>query len=988
MKSDFTSRLKYGVSAIAVATILPFGIQASYAADDAAAEEEVTFEEVVVTGSRIKRKDIESISPITILGTEDIQMTGLTRMEDVLNSLPSLEAGQNSNIANGSSGTADLNLRGFGPDRTLVLVNGRRMQPGGIFSTAPDINQIASGLIQQVEVLTGGASTTYGADAVAGVVNFVMDKNFEGVRVSGGIAAYQHNNDNQFMQGLLRDNGFDVPSGSVTDGTQYNFDVTFGGSFADGKGHATVYANWRKQNEIRQGSRDYSAGALNGSGTDLGGSANAVIPNFFISPVLNVDTDLDGDGIIGAGETAGSTNFDEELFLTLQSDGSLADFTDNFYNFAPINHFQRPDERWATGAFVNYEINDHIKPYLEVNFSRDTTAAQIAESGTFFAEEYRVKCDSPLLSAAQQTQICGGFGLDTSPGTTDEIGVYIGKRNVEGGPRKDNLIHTGFRIVLGSEGEINDNWNYDASFLYASTNSSTTYQNDFFAPNITAAVDQVLDTDGQVVCASGGDCIPYRVFDFEGVTPEQAAGLTGTGILGGTTKEYVVNAFVTGELPFTMPTAENAVSVVFGVEYRKEVFQRIADKLFENGELLGQGGATASVDGAYDVREFFTEAVVPLVENVEFAKLLELELGFRQSGYETSADTSYATSTYKAGANWQIVDEVKVRGGYNRSVRAPNVVELFLPQTLGLWGGIDPCAGANATLTAAQCENTGLSASNFGKESLVSPAGQYNGFFGGNPELEPEVADTYNIGIVANPVEGLNLTVDYWNIKIKGVIGGVSPELAITQCGITADPVFCNLVQRSPSGSLWQGQVGRVVATQQNLGFEHQQGIDVTGSYVIDGFGGTFRADMVGTLLLMKEEEQLPGVASSFLDCKGLVTSDCGLPSPEWRHTARLSYSTDNWSLNTSWRYFGSVDNPDVDTGLNAGIAAQSYFDIAGSYDITENVTIDAGIRNIFDKEPPLIGDSLKGTEGNANTFAGYYDTLGRYLHANITAKF
>ncbi|WP_417624596.1 TonB-dependent receptor domain-containing protein [Paremcibacter congregatus] len=1024
MKSDFTSRLKYGVSALAVASTITFGVQAAYAADDAAAAEEVTFEEVVVTGSRIVRKDIQSVSPLAITDAQEIKFSGHTRIEDMLNSMPQIEASETGFLANGATGTASLDLRGLGSQRTLVLINGRRMQPGGINTNAADINQIPAGLIKQVDIATGGASSTYGADAVSGVVNFIMDKQFEGLKITGGISAYQHNNNNKYMQGLQSDAGFDFPKGSTFDGEQYNIEMAMGSAFADGKGHAVVYANYRKIKELRQESRDYASCALNGGGTACGGSGNAVVPNFDIYSVdpntgatisgyhrwtkkdvedgltttsmvgkLRIGGDglpgyLDDDGVRVAApwfptsltDPSGFADHDANTYDTLGSDSSIIGSSGNVYNYAPVNHFQRPDERFAAGAFLDYEINEYFHPYAEVMFSRDTTKAQIAESGTFFDEEYRISCSSPLLTAAQSAAICGTRGLTAN----DDFGVYVGKRNVEGGPRQDNLTHSAFRIVVGSEGQITDTWRYDASLTYGSTNSSTAYKNDFYAPNIKNALN-VEEVDGVVQCADpaarAAGCIPYDIFTYQGVTPEQANYLTATGVMTGQTSQLVANAYVTGDLPVSI--AEDPIQVVFGAEYRKETFERTSDQLFEEGLLLGQGGATASVDGSYNTKEFFTEAFIPLIQGVEFAQELSLELGFRISDFSTTG----SNSTYKIGANWQPIDEIKFRGSYARAVRAPNVLELFLPQTEGLWSGEDPCSGAAPELTEAQCALTGVKAGQYGNIS-ESPAAQYNSFDGGNPNLEPEVADTFTVGFVASPMDGLNISLDYWDIKISNLIDNIDQELAVTECGKTGNAVLCSLVTRAPNGSLWLGKAGRVTATNQNLGYTHQKGLDLVVDYQINAGEGTFNVDLVGTYLLGKFTQEIPDFAPSEYECKGKFGSNC-YPSPKWRHALRIGYdSNDFWRVTAKWRHYAKVVNEDAtETGINAAMAAQNYFDLTANFIATENIDVTMGVNNIFDKEPPIVGGRYSGA-GNANSYAGFYDTLGRYLHMSVTASF
>lgn len=923
---------------------------AAFSADEEAAEEDV--ERIEVTGSRIKRTDMESSSPVHITSSEEIKLSGFTRIEDMLNSLPMIEAGQTAFQSNGASGTASLDLRGMGASRTLVLVNGRRLQPGGVYSQSPDINQIPAALVKRVEVLTGGGSSTYGADAVAGVVNFVMDTDFEGFEFTVGAAGYQHDNNNSYIQNLMDEKNFDYPTGgSGIDGKSYNFDLTMGSDFADDKGHAVAYATYRKTNELRQEARDYSSCALNSAGTACGGSGNAIIPNFYLGGVSN-----------------GAFDWGNWDYLTLTEGSNFQPSVGNQYNYAPVNHFMRPDERISLGAFIDYEINENAHPFLEISYMNDRTVAQIAESGTFFAETYILPVSQ--LNADQQMYLSDNLGL----GPGDEFATYIGKRNVEGGPRSSNITSNSFRIVTGINGDINDNWFYETSFQYGVTNSTAAYLNDFFAPRIATAVNDEA-------CAADSECIPYDVFTYQGVTSEAAASLTGTAILTGHTTEMVLNGYVSGELDFTLPSADTPLAVVIGAEYREEKFSRLSDEVFAKGLLLGQGGATSSIDGKYDVTEIFGELSIPLVEDAAFAKSLTLELGGRYSDYNTSG----GEPTYKVALDWGITEDWTVRGSVNRSVRAPNVANLFSPQTQGLWGGSDPCAGATPAYTAAQCANTGVTASQYGNIT-ASPASQYNGLFGGNPELQPEVSDSIALGIVANPLDNLNFTIDYWDITVEEVIGSVGAERTVEQCGLTGDSAYCDNVVRSGSGSLWLGTAGYVQATSINLSSMNFAGVDVTANYTLEALGGTWTSSLVGTFMTKKEFEPLPGVPDATYDCVGNIDNGC-FAQPEWRHTAKLSYDMDTfWTASVIWRYYGEVSySEDTDELVGDGISAQSYIDLKAAFDVTDNVGVLVGVNNVLDEEPPMVGGTLS-TNGNA--IAGFYDTLGRYLHASVTVKF
>lgn len=949
---------------LATATVSALSATAVFAEEEAEDEEGDT--KITITGSRIKRTDIETASPVYVTSAEDIKLSGFTRIEDMMNSLPQIEASNTAFDANGATGTASVDLRGLGAVRTLVLVNGRRLQPGNLNSSSPDINQIPAALVERVEVLTGGGSSTYGSDAVAGVVNFIMKDDFEGIEVVFGASGYQHDNDNEFIQGLMEARGFEFPTGSSgVDGRANNIDVTMGGTFDGGKGHATAYVTWREVNELRQASRDYSSCALNNAGTVCGGSLNTIVPSFFIGDIDPV--------------TGGQDNYDLWT-LDPNSDGFLIPHDGTRYNYAPVNHFLRPDTRWTMGAFVNYEINEHARPYLEFMTMRDRTVAQIAESGTFFAAQYDLSIDNPLLSATQRQQIIDNFGI----GPGEDFSVYIGKRNVEGGPRASNIETNSNRVVFGVEGDINDIWSYDTSFQHNTTSSSVAYINDFFAPRIATAI----DANGQS-CADTAGCVPYDVFTFNGVTSEQAATLTGVGVRRGEIKETIAGGFVSGEFE-GLSSAEDPIGVVFGAEYRRSSFVNISDEVFEQGLLLGQGGATPSLGGKYTIKDVFSEVSIPLIQGAEGVESLILDLGVRYSDYER-VDSE---ATYKVGLDYMPIDGYKIRASYNRAVRSPNVSELFATQSNGLWNGTDPCAGIIAdgetpAQSAAQCANSGVTAAQYGNISL-SPASQYNGIFGGNPDLSPEIADTITFGVVANPMDNLNFSIDYFDIQIEDVIGSINAELMVTQCGLTGNASFCGNVTRGSSGSLWRGTSGFVTATNVNLGERHWTGIDVNANYSLEFSAGVLQFNLVGTLMDTKETEPLPGDAGSVFDCVDKVSVQC-FATPEWRHSLRASWqpADADWTVSAKWRYFGDVgyelgvDGPD--TLADGGLGQQSYLDLNFAMDINENVGFLVGVNNLFDQEPPLVGGTLG---SNANTVAGFYDALGRFLHASVTFTF
>ncbi|MFN4113918.1 MAG: TonB-dependent receptor domain-containing protein [Sphingomonadaceae bacterium] len=915
---------------------------------------------ITVTGSRIVQPNLDSSSPLAVTTAEEIGESGYTRLEDVLVTLPQIEAAQNAFISNGATGTATLDLRGLGSVRTLVLVNGRRMQPGSVNAVAADINQIPGALVRRIDVTTGGASSVYGADAVAGVVNFIMDTEFEGFQLDGGISYYMHDNGDTFVTDRALARGFTVPTDTAFDGRQINADLALGGKFGEG-GHAVVYAGYRKINAVFQGDRDHSVCALNAAGTACGGSGTTPVPNFFISPIVN-----------------GAADFDQELFLTLGSNNAFIPSVGNVYNFAPINYFQRPDERFTLGGFVNYEVSSAFNPYAEVMYMNNRSVAQIAESGTFFVEEYAIPCSSPLFTAAQSAQLCGGlFNLDPA---TDSVAVYVGKRNVEGGGRQNIIQHDSFRIVTGARGQISPNWNYDAYVQYGQSSLSDSYLNDFLLPAVGDALNVTRDGSGNIVCANpqSATCQPYLVFQNGAITPEAAASLGGTATRTGVTKQFLTSAYVTGDTGFGI--AQDNIAMVFGVEYRKEIYRAVSDFLYENGLLLGQGGATPSVEGKFDVAEFFTEANVPLVQGASFAQDLRLELGYRFSHYNVTGGSSTDTHTFKAQINWEVNDMFRLRGGYNRAVRAPNAPELFQPTSLGLWAGNDPCAGATPELTAAQCALTGVSAAQYGNVT-ASPASQYNAQFSGNLNLRPEKADTYTAGIVVTPTNSTSFSVDYYRIKMSNVIGIYPQEQLIRDCGLSGDADLCSRIVRSPSGDLWRGTAGFVVSANDNLAGRDFQGIDVAASARFPLGNGSLNLGLTGSYLLKKEYQDAP--TTTPYDCEGVFSTICYV-SPNWRHTFRVSWKAPEvFTITGKWRFMSSVDGPAANGATS--ISDYSWFDLAATADVTENFSLTLAANNLFDKNPPLVGGSFS---SNGNTYAGMYDTLGRYVSIQGSMRF
>jgi outer membrane receptor protein involved in Fe transport len=945
-------------------------------------------EKLTVTGSRLPvSPNLESTSPISIITAQDIKMENPVSIEHLLNAMPQVAADFGNNLANGATGTATVNLRGLGASRTLVLINGRRLPAGSPLFFATDINAIPVPLIQRVDIYTGGASAVYGSDAVAGVVNFIMNDRFEGVQFDIGHSFFNHQQGNglaEVIAGRAATNPsqFQVPGDVDSDGEVENYSVTLGGNFANGRGNATVFLGYERAKPVLQGSRDYSACATNSNATGFtcGGSSTS-FPGRFINNVTGASFTI--------ADTAGNVR-------------PFSAATDQF-NFAPYNFFQRPDERYLADFFAHYDIVPWARAYTEFQFHDDRTLAQIAPSGDF-GQQAILFADNPLLSASFK----GAFGITpTTPGD-----LTILRRNIEGGGRVDDLRHTSYRGVLGVKGDIPflKGWDYDVWYQMGKVVYQEKYLNDFSILRIGRALDVVAGPGGVPTCRSVVDasdplCVPWNIFALGGVNQAALNYLQTPGLQEGFTEQSVVGGTMSGDLGmygWRLPWAKDGIGVAFGAERRVEKLERHVDLEFSSGDLAGQGGPTPSVTGRYEVKEVYAEVKVPIIQDRQWAQLLSVNGSYRYSDYSTGK----TTDTYGIGAEWAPVKEVRLRGSYQQAIRAANIIELFNPQTLGLFAsGEDPCGNPNGppSATLAQCLRTGLPASQYGNPLLSSPAGQYNQLAGGNPNLDPEKAKTYTLGVVVQPMRNFNLTVDYWQIKIDNLISIIPSSLAIQQC--IANGQFCDLIHRGPTGSLWLPPPvgGFVTGTNINLSKEKTSGIDITANYNQPlGAWGNLGLNFQGTWLEKFVLEPVPGLGD--YDCAGLFGPTCGATSigvaPEWRHRLRGTWSTPwNVDVSATWRHINKVDvefsssNPQLNASFNpvdAELAARDYLDLAAMWAVTKNVTLWVGVNNVFDKDPPISNSTtIVGPPfGSGNTYPQMYDAMGRRIFISLSAKF
>ena len=1021
------TKLQYAVRAVLAAAAATAAGAPAYAQTAPAAASDTALQEVVVTGSRlaISPNDV-SISPVTSLTALDIQQTGLVRTEDLLNNLPQVIAEQSSGTSISSNGTSTVSLRGLGSQRTLVLVNGTRLAPGASLGATPstsssaDLNQIPADLIQRVDVLTGGASAVYGADAVAGVVNFILDTHFEGVKLDANYGFGRYENNHKDLLGYLAAAGDPAPDSTVDAG--FNKDISFvaGSNFADGKGNVTVYATYFKNSPAVGYQYDFAGCSLNTpstlpgpGGLKCGGSGTPATGRFALF-----------------GVNAGTGKFGQLTpAYAVQPSGTFSPYnSSDSYNYGALSFLQRAQDRYTAGSFLNYDITDKTNVYSSFMYSRNTSTADYGPSGLFSYTAAQIPCNNPLLTAQQVGIFCtpaliaeNHAGFPNTP--AGDITLYVGRRAVENGPRQDNYVSNSFRETIGVKGSWIDGLSYDM-YGQVGLNMIRDSQGGYvLTTNALNALNVVTDPKtGQPACAGALDgsaptCVPWNIFQKGGVTAAAANYISTPASYDVTVKEYIVDGSVTadfGKFGFKLPTAAEGPSMNLGAEYRSESYNFNPDFIFENGLNSGGNGAQAPIDGGFHVSEVFTEFRLPLLNNLPAAYDLSFEAGYRYSSYTSG----FNTNTYKFGVEYAPIQDVKLRAGYNRAVRAPSVGDLFAPAVIGAGGTADPCWGAVVGAVAgnptsgtvnghdfAFCSRTGVTASEWGTIT-PNPAAQINTSVGGNAALKPETADTFTYGLVFQPtfVPGLVASLDFYYIKISETIESLSSNTIINNCGLTGDGALCGLIHRGAgTGSLWFNNSNFVTATEENIGTVSTKGIDLASRYTLDvGSMGKVALSLAGTRLLNFFTEPLTNGPA--YNCAGYFGTTCDAPKPHWRHVLNTDWRTP-WlgaDLAVRWRYIGPTQSDRVSqdpqlsqtyyTGT-ARIGGYSYLDLSAAMPIgSTGIDLRVGVNNLTDKAPPIIANGnysdCPNSSCNDNTWVGTYDTLGRFLYAHVSVKF
>jgi outer membrane receptor protein involved in Fe transport len=985
--------------------------------------------QVMVTGSRIPvPANVESTSPMQIVTAQDVQLSGYTDTVDVISALPQMVISSASDFGNHSSpgaaagGIATADLRGLRPQRTVVLINGRRLGVGDPNTAnptpAPDLDQIPLAMVERVEVLTGGASATYGSDAIAGVVNFILKDHVQGIQVDAQYGFAQHTQQNDYIQGREAAAGLTPPTGTRSDGLRREVSVLAGTSVLEGDGQITGYFIHQSQDAVYGSDRDFSAcsavstNALTQVPTQPGYTClgNGASNSFFPDAGLGLRYSVVGS-----------------QFVPWPAAGSVPPA---FFNTAPYWSSQRQDSRNQAGLLAHADLTQAVRPYLELSFMDDRTHTHVSPSGLFVANNnltadggYLVNCSNPLLSAQEAAILCTPqqIAADRAHPGTVSADVDIGRRNVEGGGRLASYEHRNYRVVGGVDGALGEGWSYDAYALYYYTSLSQVYQNFFSNAAITRALQVTTDAFGRPVCISGGGCVPYNIFNAGAVTAQQLAYLYTPGTDDGSNSEQILAADVTGQLGgygLAAPWANEGVALNAGVERRTETLRFAPDAEELSGNLSGYGGAPVAIDDRVSVNEAFVELRVPVAQDRLWVKDVTLGAGYRYSVYSTAG----ATNTYKFDLQFAPVADIRLRATYDRVVRAPNLIELYTPLSYTGSNSVDadPCAPTNggvthASASLAACMRSGVTAAQYGN-GLGPAAGGTSTIpqclagcgvvSGGNSALAPETADTWSLGVTFAPgaIPTLTGSIDYFHIHLTGEIGTVPELVTLNSCLTTGDPTLCSQIVRTATGGLSGGSVangGYILSNAVNTGAALISGIDVQASYRQPLRWGALTANLVGTWL--QQNSATPWRSAPSYDCAGLFGATClnGSVSPTWRHYLRVTWETPwNAQLSALWRFIGRTgfDNNSSQSLLQnqeegffdpvlTHIPNYSYLDVAAIWSVSPHVQLHAGVNNLFDKDPPFIPLEVSYQAGGLNTFPTY-DILGREIIIGIRATF
>jgi len=931
-------------------------------------------ENIIITGSRLIRTDLSAPSPTTIIGETDIRLSGNVTLEGTLNEFPQLASGNTSSVNNGGgSGVLTANLRGLGATRTLVLANGRRFIPANSDGQV-DLATIPDALVERVEIITGGASAVYGSDAVAGAVNFILRRDFQGLEVS-------------YLYGqTFRD-----------DGASHKIDATFGANLDDGRGNVVFSASYTKRDPVFQADRGFAQVPLDTVNGQLvpGGSGN--VPGTRIGLSRSQLDSLVGVNLTPDGPCSNLTS------IQFRENGVPRAYCtpENAYNYGPFNYLLRPLERFQASALARYEITDRIEAFVEaffVNSRNNTTLAPEsfvpltpgAASSTLLVPNYAT---NPILPDATRQFFINNQALFDPDGDGTAAIVGAARRADELGTRNSFYERNSFNLTGGLRGSLGhgaSDWRWEAFYQFQRNRSDTRQENFISLTRLSQGLNSVVNAQGQVVCRDPTrGCVPVNIFGFGSITPEAGAFLTPPRVSDDEFERQVASASLSGAL-FDLPAGP--VSVAVGAEYREDSYR------FDPSpqDLAGEygPGSQSRIRGGFDVAEIFGELRIPILSDRPLLDTVAIEGAARYSDYGGDNATVGGVFTWKVGGEYAPFDWIRFRSAFNRAIRAPTLNELRAPITRGFSSGTDPCSRSNNP-TAAQkalCVIQGIPQADIDdyEQSSLGQTVQS----GGNPNLREEQSDTLTIGAVISPpfLDRLNITVDYFRIKVDGAIASINLNQTLTDCFTNLDPnsPTCQAITRLPNG-----QIDFVSTQLNNIGAINVEGLDVQADYRMP-LGGFFRIggneanltlQAIASWLFERSTQVITNQAP--VDCAGRFGNGCigtgtfGLP--DFKLNLSSIYESGPLTFRLQGRMIGEFNLYPGATAAVQRASPEWYLDAAATVRLREHFELFGGIDNLFDNKPPILGTALA---GDANTDPSLWDVIGRRFFIGARARF
>ncbi|MEO8313565.1 MAG: TonB-dependent receptor [Pseudomonadota bacterium] len=971
--AEFSNRVtdnwSYKLGLLAAAAAVLFSGGAFAQVGDASKEDGL--EELVVTGSRIERDGYTSATPTTVVGQELIQQRAIVNIGDALNKVPSFRAAVTPNAGGiGNSGAFLADLRGLGPSRTLVLLDRGRMPqtltPGiGNSAGTTDLNVIPTVLIKSADVVTGGASAAYGSDAVAGVINFMIDDRLQGLKGSAQYGETRYGDSENTHLSLAGGTGFAADRGHAVLGIEYNKNSGTG-----------IYNDQRAWGRENWDVRTFAARPAGTPFTLLGPNGNffgaATSGGLILSPgplqgLAFVSTPSGGVATAPFARGLGNLATGLDVF----TDAALAANKAAGIYHGNLQQLQPSQERYNVLAKATFALTDHVSAYVEPLYSRVTTV------GSILARRDGAGA-GPALTIARDNYYLSQALTPAQLALVPAAGLSLGYSGTQFGPNYRDIQKDLVRIQTGIDGDFGGSWKWDAAYIYGQSTAKVAITNNFNNVNFRNALD-AISSNGQVVCrsavATAAGCVPINILGAPIASAAARSYILGTSTGEGDASLQDVSANLQGE-PFS--TWAGPVSVATGIEYREDTIEITVDPLAQAGGTWLSAAGSPLVKVKQDVKEGYVETVVPFAKDLAFARSLDLNGAVRVTDYSTSG----GVTTWKAGLTWEPVDGVLVRTTRSRDIRAPNLIELYTPQVQSLPLPQDP------------------------RPTVPRPTNTAGFLTGGNPNLKPEKSITQTLGVSYQPgfFQKLKLSVDFYDIQIDDAIASTGTQGVINNCfigGVYTGNSWCSLITFANNDSV-NGQITGAQGVTANVATFSTKGLDIQATYrqplaeISPRLAGDLTLNLMGThVISFKSSTDVSTLFPNGIDRAGQTGAAFGGAAglPSWLLNAALNYKLASFGMNANVRYiskskqnngaFGPDDpgyNPALTTSINNNnIPAVTYVDLGIAYDFggKKQRELFFNIDNAFDKDPPL---PAPGT--------AYYDNLGRTFKGGVRFSF